>query len=279
MNNILGNLYKGIGYIIDIVLKVIIYIVNALVSIFSSVRQAIGLLFSMGGCLMLIFFFNPYVLIALLSNPLILLILAMAVIIPFAGRIAVSYLKYIHYMATEFFYDKADYYLLGRKTSYENMQGYGEKYRREREEEQRRAEEQRKRAEEQRRRAEEERRRRQQEEWERNFGGQGTYWDFGDFSDFFGGGYSQQGQGNNQRQTYTSPSFKAQYEEACDLLGVPYTADKYEIKLAYKKMAKLYHPDLNKEAGATEMFQKINNANDFLSDENIQRYKNMTKTN
>ena len=73
--------------------------------------------------------------------------------------------------------------------------------------------------------------------------------------------------------------FKDQYENACDTLGVNYTADKYEIKLAYRKMAKKYHPDLNKKEGAKEKFQKINAAYEFLNDTNVEMYKKMTGTN
>ena len=67
--------------------------------------------------------------------------------------------------------------------------------------------------------------------------------------------------------------FRSEYEKACDVLGVPYSADVYEIKLAFRKLAKKYHPDVNKEPGATERFQRINDAYMFLNDENIRRYK------
>ena len=85
------------------------------------------------------------------------------------------------------------------------------------------------------------------------------------------GGYDYGG------QYYADPSieFKKKYEESCDLLGVPYDADKYQIKLAYRRKAKEYHPDLNKSPNAKEIFQKINDANEFLSDANIERYKSL----
>ena len=59
------------------------------------------------------------------------------------------------------------------------------------------------------------------------------------------------------------------------MLGINYAADKYEIKLAYRKKAKEYHPDINKAANATEMFQKINDAYEFLNEDNIERYKKL----
>lgn len=279
MTKILGYFYKGIGGIIDYLLRFLIFIVNILVTVFSSFRQMIALLLSMGGCLLVILLFNSYLFYGLARKPGLLLLIFLSLIVPFIGTIAVSYLKYIHYIATEYFYDKADYYLLGRKKSFEKMEDYGKKYRENLEKERQK-------------RAEEERKRREEEYKKRfeNFGG--TYYTFNgfeDFEEFFrqagGQSYGNYGDYGNYNQGYynqgsssgSSPfsSFKDQYEKACDTLGVSYNADKYEIRLAYRKLAKIYHPDINKEEGATEKFQEINNAYDFLSDQNIQRYKNL----
>lgn len=52
-----------------------------------------------------------------------------------------------------------------------------------------------------------------------------------------------------------------------DLLGVKKGASKDEIKKAYKKLAKKYHPDINKEDGAAEQFKKINEAASVLTDD------------
>lgn len=54
-----------------------------------------------------------------------------------------------------------------------------------------------------------------------------------------------------------------------DVLGVSKTATQDEIKSAYRKLAKQYHPDFNKgDAAAAEKFKEINDANETLSDEN-----------
>ena len=49
--------------------------------------------------------------------------------------------------------------------------------------------------------------------------------------------------------------------------GVGESASKEEIKAAYKKLAKQYHPDLNKSHDATEKFKEINEAAAVLGDD------------
>jgi len=51
------------------------------------------------------------------------------------------------------------------------------------------------------------------------------------------------------------------------ILGVERNASQEEIKKAYKALAKKYHPDLNKDHGATEKFKEINEAAAVLGDE------------
>ncbi|OEL26887.1 Chaperone protein dnaJ A6, chloroplastic [Dichanthelium oligosanthes] len=50
-------------------------------------------------------------------------------------------------------------------------------------------------------------------------------------------------------------------------LGVPRSATNKDIKAAYRKLARQYHPDVNKEPGATEKFKEISAAYEVLSDE------------
>ncbi|CAH2076062.1 unnamed protein product, partial [Thlaspi arvense] len=51
------------------------------------------------------------------------------------------------------------------------------------------------------------------------------------------------------------------------VLGVSKNATKAEIKSAYRKLARSYHPDVNKDSGAEDKFKEISNAYEILSDD------------
>jgi molecular chaperone DnaJ len=51
-----------------------------------------------------------------------------------------------------------------------------------------------------------------------------------------------------------------------EILGVSRDADKEDIKQAYRRLARKYHPDVNKESGAEERFKEINQAYEVLSE-------------
>ena len=53
-----------------------------------------------------------------------------------------------------------------------------------------------------------------------------------------------------------------------EVLGLSKGASAQEIKKAYRKLSKQYHPDINKEPGADEKFKEIAEAYEVLSDDN-----------
>ena len=58
------------------------------------------------------------------------------------------------------------------------------------------------------------------------------------------------------------------YKDYYETLGVSRTATEAEIKSAYRKLARKYHPDVNKTKEAEEKFKDINEAYEVLSDKN-----------
>lgn len=57
------------------------------------------------------------------------------------------------------------------------------------------------------------------------------------------------------------------YIDYYKILGVDKSASQSDIKKAFRKLARQYHPDLNpNNPGAKDKFQEINEANEVLSD-------------
>ena len=57
-----------------------------------------------------------------------------------------------------------------------------------------------------------------------------------------------------------------QYRDYYGILGVSRDAKLEDIRKAYRKLSKKYHPDVNKEAGAEEKYKEINEAYEVLKD-------------
>ncbi|MFC4368132.1 DnaJ domain-containing protein [Citroniella saccharovorans] len=255
MNKFKSGFFNGLGKAIYWFFQFFIVIFSFLTNIVDEIRSIILTVIGMG-CIFI--FFTPF-LLAFFMKPVVFTLTIFFIGFPLLGKILVSFLKYEQFVTTEFLFAKAEFYKTGKG---ENI-SFSEYKRvfKEKEEEARRKRES------EERKAQEEAYRRAFEEFFRNAGG--AY-----YRQSYGGG---SGQYNSSYQTVSN--FKDEYEKNARILEVDPKSDKYEIKLAYRKMAKKYHPDLNKEEGATKKFQEINSAFEFFTDENIERYRKMIDIN
>lgn len=276
MKRIKGTVLLGIGKVFEGLLTLFIFIFQ-LISDMTDVVIRVLVSVLAQACAFL--FILPILFIPLLSSPIFLLIMAIA-LIPLIVRPILYILKKYKYALTNYFYDKSEALIAGRQHS-KSVGEYARDYDLQ---QQRKAREAR------------------QEQWETIFGdmfgrrsktGQGggqsssqggqygtnfSGYDWRDFGNFQQGGYSQGGYEGYQRRQAASNSFtfKQDYEKNAQILEVPFTASYNDIKRAYRKMAKKYHPDINKQAGASAKFAQITDAYNFFSEEKVDQYKRMT---
>lgn len=261
MKKLFGKFLHGLATLIGTIFTVLINFMNILVMTFEGIRSLLAVFFLIGCST---FFILPTLLLFLPTK--VWYVIFTIMIIPVLGPSFISLLRYGNYVLTEWMYDRANSLITGKSVGYENLSDYSEKYKYERQKERQR-------------KAEEEARARQErmnEYFEDLFGNFSSY-DRRDFNGNFGGfsgGFSGQAGSSNQGFGVNDLGFKEKYEDACASLGLPVNTDIYQVKLNYRKLAKKYHPDINKEEGAKEKFQEISSAYEFLSEDNIKKYKN-----
>src|SRR3954470_6450515 len=56
------------------------------------------------------------------------------------------------------------------------------------------------------------------------------------------------------------------FRDYYEVLGVPRDASEEDIRKAYRKLARQYHPDVNKEPGAEDRFKEVSEAYEVLRD-------------
>ncbi len=261
-----GKILYGIARFLEVLLDGLISLNGIILRVMETFKKLIlgvfiGVILVLGTLTLGILFFAPLAIATIIHLFPFFRLMIIILILRYLMEYLDKGLRLLKYSLTEYLYDKAGYFSAGSTRKFTKIRDYGRDYLRIKEEQKRAEEEARKRAEEEARRREEERFRNFYEQ-QFNFGG------YTNFNDFTGqaGGYSPT----------SSSTFKKEFEDACDVLGLAYNdCSKETVRKAYREMAKKYHPDLNKSPDATEMFQKVNNANEFLTEENINRYRNM----
>ncbi|KUO53609.1 MAG: molecular chaperone DnaJ [Desulfitibacter sp. BRH_c19] len=254
-----GKILYAIARTLSIIMEILIQLIETVVLFVRSVFKGCVALISMGGCLLFFLIVGPLG-FRILMDPVTLYTILFLLILSTIGVKFVYYLKYLKFITTGFLFNLANYLMDGMNYQYKSLSEYKVAY---------------KKAEEERKRREQQRYYEQQRQWGERIKQQ---WHQQNSQRWQGSNGDYGGQGSFQ-YGYLNPSaeFKNKYERSSDVLGVSYDVDKNQIKLAYRRKAKEYHPDLNKVPGATKMFQEINDAYEFLNDDNIQRYKNVQK--
>ncbi len=245
IKKIMGKVVYTLAKVVAALLDWMIYATETLILMAKSFLKGCAFLMSMGGCLFFLLFIGPFG-VWLLANPGMMLLFLLILFVPMTGALFITYLKYVKFITTAYLFNVANYWMDETHHQYKTFDHFKQTYRK---------------AEQERINREQQRRYQQQKAWEERF----TQWNQ----------WTHQGTYGGQAASNPYVDFKKKYQQSCKVLGVSEETDQYRVKLAYRKMAKTYHPDVNQDAGATKKFQEINDAYEFLNEDNIKRYQQM----
>ncbi len=248
LRRMLGSIIYGLAKAQSFLLGGLVSLLETGVLLAKSFIRSCAVIISMGGCLVLFLLVGPLG-AWLFSHPGLFTGLLVLIFFPVLGAAFSTALSAYRKISTAYLFNLANYLKDSAKFTYRTYDYYRQAARQ---------------AEEAAAWQEQERRRQQQRAWEERF----RQW-------------HQQGWQQQQQQRTGAPplnpyaDFKRKFEQSCQILGVATDADQNKIKLAYRRQAKRYHPDINKDPQATRQFQAINEAYEFLNEENIRRYQNL----
>ncbi len=257
MNKILGKILYIFTKALEGILDVAIRILETIILITKGVSSGLFLLLSMGGCLFFILFAIPLG-VRVLSNPSALGIILFLLFFPVLGGKFLTQLKKQKFLYTSFLFNLSNHLINPSAYPYKSFSTYKQSY--EQAEEDYRKEQERRYYEQQ---------QQKQRAWNEQFnqgrsqGNQGSRFYYRTGS---GGQWSHHQGGSNHSFGGAQVNHQKKYKESLDLLEVSEGADDKQLKMAYRKKAKKYHPDINKDSNATRKFQEINDAYKFLSD-------------
>ena len=242
-----GKAIKGLASAQAFLLGGLVSLLETGILLAKSFIRGCALLVSMGGCLAVFLLVGP-VGAWLFSHPAVLAALLVLLFFPILGAAFSSALSAYRAICTAYLLNLAAHLQSPDEHPYRSYNTFRQAHRQ---------------AEEDAARREQERREQQQRAWEERF----RQWHQQGWQ------YQQAGPGPGTANPYTE--FKTKFEKSCAILGVPTNADSNKSKLAYRRQAKRYHPDLNKDPQATRQFQEISDAYEILSDDNIRRYQHL----